>query len=180
MRQKMKLPLTLLSILLIAGVVASAWKMSVTSMALQANSIELKCDISCHESKIRTPQAELSFKAGQDQLSQIAVEVTVFKNGFAKGTLARLTGISRDGKFVIVRTDNQANVSGLERLLVGGIEVSEATGLVTVVIEGLEPGLKYYWRLKSLDLASTLSNTAVCQAPACPFDQVEEQVPRIR
>lgn len=180
MSGKLKIPLTVLAILLISGVIAAAWKMSLTSMAIQANSIDLKCDISCSETKIRTSQAELTFRAGESQLSQIAIEVTIFKNGFSKGILARLSGVSPNSRFVLVRPDDQSNISGLERLLVAGIEVSEATGEVKVTIEGLEPGLNYFWRLQSVDLSRTLSNAAVCQAPACPFDQVEEQIPRIR
>lgn len=180
MRQKLKIPLTILSILTTAIVIASAWKMSVTSMTLQANSIELKCETSCSQTKARTSQAILTFKASEGQLSQIALETTVFSEGFAQGILARLTGISRDGKFLVVRPENQRNVSGLSSLTIAGVEVSEPTGLVRVTIEGLEPGLNYQWRLRSLDLATSLSDTAVCQAPVCPFDEVEEQIIRTR
>lgn len=180
MWQKLKIPLTILSIVTTAVVIASAWKMSVTSMTLQANSIELKCETSCSQTKIRTPQVILTFKAAESQLSQIALETTVFSEGFALGILARLTGITREGRFQVVRPENQRNVGGLSSLTIAGVEVSEPTGMVRVTIEGLEPGLNYQWRLRSLDLATALSDVAICQAPACPFDQIEEQIIQTR
>ena len=164
-----------------------------------AAGIVVTCEVFCSETKLRTANARINWTlaAGPGGLEALGLgdmssgeqrlETTVFKNGFDKNlyasfkTLERGTGIQpvmesamesgtmRAYQLQIIEVERPA---GLEALTTGG---AMQTG---TVIEGLEPGMNYTWRVViETDDGQMISKTVTCQAPVCPADFREEATP---
>lgn len=142
--------------------------------ALQGEALNFTCEASCSRTELGVPIIELSWNATAADLERQALEVTVFSDGFQRGVFARLAPVRRDQKFALVVPPNQPeNVGGLVNLALAGFDLSDG-GRVRVPVRGVEPGLIYFWRLRSADGASVLSGVIDCEAPACPVDPVTE------
>ncbi len=133
-------------------------------------------------------QPASSPQALTEGLARQTLDVTTFKDGFASGNFAQLSSVRENSKFSnrAPQPDEStaASLQGLsvrrvrtlqERISSGASQsVSElmppsanddASRVVVVEVEGLEPGLNYYWR-------RTPGGPVVrCQAPVCPFDK---------
>lgn len=135
----------------------------------------LECTVFCSETKLRTSVAEITWPSSEESLSRQVLEVTVYKNGFTRGTYATLAPVQRGQKFSLQRIgDRREHVRGLERLVITDVYFSKKRGGLAVVrVEGLEPGLNYFWRLRSGagDGAPALTR---CQATECPADMEKE------
>jgi hypothetical protein len=134
------------------------------------------------------PQRAASRQALTEGLAQQTLDVTTFKDGFASGVFAQLAGVRENQKFASRAAQPQlsatASLQSLtvtrvttlqDRLASGGASRTaselmppsagnDASRVVVVEIEGLEPGLNYYWRRASG------GPVVRCQAPVCPFD----------
>jgi hypothetical protein len=140
----------------------------------------IECKVFCSKVKLRTPVAELTWMSSEVSLTGQGLEVTVYKDGFEKGQYARLSLIERNQKFVLQQAERYAGGTrppGLDQLIVVDVRTQrtalrqKAANRVTVQIEGLEPGLNYYWRVTPSTAAGPATKEGVgCQAPICPAD----------
>jgi hypothetical protein len=153
----------------------------------------------CSETKLRTTNARIrwavspaffrSNAASADVMSGQTIETTVYKNGFEKGLWVALPLSSQatPERPIAARAQGQLKALNIRafQLRVVGVEppavrrenagteekaMSEETG---VVVENLEPGVNYLWRV-ALDTANgrVVSPTVKTRAPVCPADIV--------
>ncbi|MGB5987882.1 MAG: hypothetical protein WBG37_21435 [Desulfobacterales bacterium] len=158
--------------------------------------LNLVCETFCSETKLRTASVRLIWstasipKAAKTSLSKNSqrLETTVFKGGFEKQLYIELplSAPGRDIKAVRDRAlqDEQRRAYQLQILEVGPIsklETTEAFGLrknsdeTAAIIDNLEPGLNYTWRIVIEDSEGDIvSHSVTCQAPVCPADMKKE------
>jgi hypothetical protein len=150
---------------------ATVWRTDKSGWAFQDDPSALACKMSCSDTELRTSIAELTWQADTlpTDLSQQALEVTVFKDGFQRGIKARLTPVQNGQQFTLFTPLNQS-APGLERLVLADVQTLPG-GRVQVRVKGPEAGLNYFWRLQTADGSTTLSKTVRCQAPVCPADE---------
>jgi hypothetical protein len=158
-----------------------------------------RCDVFCSRTKPRTAVAVITWALNEavpqaglaGRMAEQSVEVTVHKEGFAKGAFARLAGVGENKPFAGL-TPADRPIPGLGALVVTQVQTlqerlrEEGSGgenagiaargqeqdpsrVVVVEIEGLEAGLNYYWRVPGAP-GGGAAVTARCQAPVCPAD----------
>jgi hypothetical protein len=161
----------------------------------------LECRVYCSDVKPRTSVAEIVWRATptratpQDleaSLAQQGIEVTVYKDGFERGTYASLFSIQRGRSFSLNPTRAiEARIPGLDQLTITDVRPVRpeavqdksfrgASNVVAVEVEGLEPGLNYFWRVPRADAARAMKEVGEvvrCQAATCPADFQPGQEP---
>jgi len=156
--------------------------------------VEPACQMTCSPDKPRTAVASISWSVSQPMtnpqalsagVAEQTLDVTTFKDGFQNGAFAQLTpGANRTFAFRAAQSqpsnlpgltglsvtrmatlqDRIAARPGADRELMPPAANNDPTRVVVVEIEGLEPGLNYYWR------RSPQGPVVRCQAPICPSD----------
>ncbi|HXD32554.1 MAG TPA: hypothetical protein VN643_15640 [Pyrinomonadaceae bacterium] len=139
-----------------------------------------ECRTFCSPDKLRTPVMELVWRASQASLAAERVEVTVYKDGFAKGVYVSV-GASQ-GQSAALTTRNTAQDDRLppalkKLVVVDSASLSTRPGMATIQIEGLEPGLNYFWRVVSGSNRLVAGGAVRCKAPVCPADMQPGQKP---
>lgn len=164
----------------------------------QAAGLALTCEVYCSETKLRTAQAELRWKlvpgpaleqkrSGTLSTAAAQLQATVFKNGFEKDLFVSLPLSAATGEQRAVPSralSKQSGQTGLRAYQFYLVEIEKsrsaeqfAAGAVEeiAVVEGLEPGVTYTWRIVVPAGAGELVSAVVtCQAPVCPADMVRE------
>lgn len=162
-----------------------------------AAGLTLVCEVYCSETKLRTANARLRWKlvpgpaleaAKSADLSAAAqrLETTVFRDGFAKDLYVSLP-VSRAGDESAVPSSGLARQgkSTLRAYQIRIVDIQQpksrelftaGTAETVAVVENLEPGLIYTWRLVlEPDAARLVSPEVACEAPVCPADMVRER-----
>lgn len=167
-----------LLLLLIVGFVLVRPGMRPEERVVAQSSTSLSCEVFCSDTRVGASVAELTFSGDANSLSQLVLEVTVYKNGFAIGRFARVTPIRAGQKFEIIRPPGETgSAPGFDTLIVTAVRLQN--GLVIVRVEGLDAGLNYFWRVHPAGGSGT--EITVCQAVECPVDsEPPPQVPVIR
>lgn len=144
----------------------------------------------CSETRPRTSNARLTWRAAEGALgagvaslsaTTQRLEVTVFKNGFDKGLFVALPiGAGAANAPVAAVTQSAAAEQlrtrrAFQIRLTGVNTAREAAtadvGEMEAVVENLEPGVTYTWRLAvETPGGRLLSRTVTLRAPICPTD----------
>ena len=119
---------------------------------------------------------------------QQSLEVTVYKDGFETGSFAVLPSLTPGRRFTLRTTaEGGAASPGLQRLTLIEVVTSkerprpdlrlrntpkDKTESVTAKVEGLEFGVNYFWRVRSLTSTSSTLQVVGCQAATCQVDYV--------
>jgi len=179
MWRRYQIPLLLsLLLLLVVAIVLVRRGMRPEELVRAQSSTSLSCEVFCSDTRVGVSVAELTFSGDAGSLSQLALEVTVYKNGFAIGRFARLSPIRGGQKFEIIRpAGEQGSAPGFDTLALTAVRLQTDRGLVTARVEGLDAGLNYFWRVRPADGSGTGAETTVCRAPECPVDSEPPQVP---
>ena len=177
-RYQIPLLLCLLLLLIVVFVLVRPEMRPEEPIAGAQSSTSLSCEVFCSDTRVGVSVAELTFSGDANSLSQLVLEVTVYKNGFAIGRFARVTPIRAGQKFEIIRPPGEAgSAPGFDTLIVAAVRLQN--GLVIVRVEGLDAGLNYFWRVHPTGGSGT--EITVCQAVECPVDsEPPPQVPVIR
>ena len=132
-------------------------------------------------------QAAANPQALSAGMTEQHLDVTTFKDGFSRGVFAQLTPVRENQPFALqapqaepsgvpsLRALSVTRVSTLqERISSGAVGADTAlmppsaandpNRVVVIEVEGLEPGLNYFWR------RTPNGPVARCQAPVCPAD----------
>lgn len=148
----------------------------------QTPSAAFECRVFCSEEKLRTPVAELTWRSTEARLRTSRIEVTVYKDGFQTGKYVALGSTKGERSYQlpqVKQVQTQELIPALRELVV--VEASSLKarpGVVAVRIEGLEPGLNYFWRVVSTTNGRQIAEgTARCQAPVCPADMQPPEIP---
>ena len=146
----------------------------------QPTSPAFECRVFCSEEKLRTPVAELTWRSTEARLSTSRIEVTVYKDGFQTGSYVALGSTEGARSIRLPQTrKTQELIPALTELVVVEARSSRVrSGAVAVRIEGLEPGLNYFWRVVSTTTGRQIAEgTTKCQAPVCPADMQPPDIP---
>ncbi len=175
MQQRRRILSATLLVLALCIFLASAWRLSPPTIAVQDGPIELKSKTFCSDTQLRTPVVELTWRASQDDLDKQMLEVTEYKDGFKRGLLNRLTSVGRDQTFARVMPDNLRTEDAVQQTRLSLTKrVIQADGRVSIRITGLSPGINYSWRICSATNGEVLSEVVRSQSPICPADHIRE------
>jgi hypothetical protein len=165
-------------------------------------SLVMRCETYCSRTKLRTVNARISWadpnvtvgrttEAAGGPVEQ-QLETTVFRNGFADGQFATFPTLepSPDARAASPELPGRPRLRAFDLKIVGSTRPrasGEAAGdimrlspeqrMTSVIVEGLEPGLTYYWRVRFRINAGEwrTSEPVMCVAPICPADMREER-----
>ena len=160
-----------------------------TSRAASPSGLTLTCEMFCSQTKARTGNARLRWTMAAADRAQSRVlslatakqtlEFSVYGPEFEKELVATLPVARRAGVPAIAQGKPPARRAYQVRLL--QIEkpadrAVDAAGEMTVVIEDVEPGMNYSWRvvIEAPD-GRLVSVPVTCQAPTCPADFIRRQ-----
>lgn len=192
-RQHVLLGAALCGLLIASGTAESA-PQGATEEATQAAAppVSLTCEVFCSETKLRTANAWIRWTLGPAPALEAAgladaaqapqrLETTVFRDGFKQDDLYLRLPVAGPG--VEALTEAPASKLRAYQLSIISREEPEALAAVagelpagtSAVIEGLEPGVNYTWRLViETGDGEFVSETVTCQAPVCPADMQGE------
>ncbi|HYU31397.1 MAG TPA: hypothetical protein VEW48_04485 [Thermoanaerobaculia bacterium] len=160
--------------------------------------VRLKCETYCSQERRGTVNARITWRssgaAGGAEAApapgQERLETTVFNGGFERGLYASfpLLGPGEEMQEVAEAQRAVPDLPAFDLRIVSverGARPEAAPGAPgqpaapepanEVVVEGLEPGLSYSWRLAvPSGPGSPVSETVTCMAPVCPVDRAEE------
>jgi hypothetical protein len=159
--------------------------------------VTLSVETFCSETKLRTSNARIRWTIPRAVLdaagfagvaaARQSLEATVYKNGFEKGLLVALPiGAASIDRPVVPLTQGRATQPRAFQLRL--IEFAQpraeaagvAPGEMTAVVENLEPGVTYTWRI-AMDAAAgrMVTPSVTAQARICPADMAQSPaVPR--
>lgn len=182
MWRRYQIPLLLsLLLLMVIAIVLVRRGMQPEGLVGAQSSTGLACEVFCSDTRVGVSVAEVTFSGAADSLSQLALEVTVYKDGFTLGRFARVSPIRGGQKFEIIRPGSQQGPApGFDTLALTAVRLQADRGLVTARVEGLDAGLNYFWRVRPAGGGGTGTETTVCRAPECPVDSEPPQVPSPR
>lgn len=174
-----------------------AGALMVQGLPVAAQDAKLVCEVRCSQEKLRTAIATISWTGTEQATGARAVragaggapelDVTVFRRGFARGDFATIDSLARGaapaprarpaGAGGAVPPPLRAfefSVSDVraETPTAGGNAARPAstrTERVLVEVEGLEPGVRYTWRLRLPGQTDSTAQVS-CEAPVCTAD----------
>ena len=150
--------------------------------------LTITCEVFCSETKLRTSNARIRWhatKPGPEAARLLAgtptLQATVFAQGFEKNlyvTVPSGPGAPRQAAAVPRQAERQQPLRAFQfRVLQVEQARTSAAGTPEsgVVIEDLEPGMLYRWRLViEAGGASIISPVVVCKASVCPADIIRQ------
>jgi hypothetical protein len=181
MWRRYSIPLFLLLLLVLGGLftlVWNPWETRPSGLVGAQSSTQLQCEAFCSDTRVGVSVVEVTFSGTTDSLGQLALEVTIYKDGFARNRLARITPIRTGQRFTIIQPEGQRqSTPGFDRLTLTQVRVQNDRGLVTARVEGLDAGLNYFWRVRPAEGTGQGTETAVCRAAICPVDSEPQATP---
>lgn len=155
---------------------------------------DLVCVTYCSPTEPGTPVAEIKWvvstqPATAENLRKAAtaqsVEAAVNEDGFERGRFVRLSSVAPQARFApaAAQPAGAAPLPGLGNLSVATVASSQEAGAalrlaspseggrenVVLQVQGLRPGLNYYWRVRAATPGQT--QVVMCRAPICPSDR---------
>jgi len=173
--------------------VAAAGQPGAQPLARSESGLTLEVEGFCSQVRMRTSNARITWRvtapaltAGLASLAPTAqrLETTVFKNGFERGLFVTLpiTAAAPDRPVAAVAPPTAAQQPARRAYQIRLIEMSavraaaadDGASEMDVVVENLEPGMNYSWRL-TIDAPSArmVSPVVSLRARICPSDEVE-------
>jgi hypothetical protein len=160
--------------------------------------LTVTCEVFCSTTKIRTTNARIRWsltKAALDasrvanlSTAKQSLEATIYKNGFEKGQMVSLPIAAVTPTRSIAPEIAQPAQARLRAFQIRLIEIESprtdaaatAESQMSVVVENLEPGVNYTWRVAIETPAGRMvSVSTTCQAPVCPFDAAAPAPPQV-
>jgi hypothetical protein len=201
----MWLPALRFPTLILACLVIAAGDRGMRALATSAQqtarvepALSVTCETFCSETKLRTTNARIRWSLPRAALAAInltslsaasqRLEVTVYKNGFDKGlSVALPISAATPARPVLPLAQTpQTSATQPRAFQIRLIEIEQpraadaAATEMGVVIENLEPGVTYTWRV-AIDTPAgrIVSSPTRCQARVCPADSIRTTgVPR--
>ena len=160
-----------------------------------------QCETYCDPYKPGTSVAEVRWRVSEGSLSTSeltartsteVLEVSVYKDGFERNLYANVSTSAGRHTFALTNIPpSQKRLPGLQRLTLVDLNTSPAEtkkgfrmiaadpagrggGWAVAKVEGLEPGLVYFWRVKNQESSVAPGGARVvsCQAATCPVDSM--------
>jgi hypothetical protein len=140
---------------------------------------EFHVEVSCSEIKPRTLVATLKWKGAKNIFARQRLDATIHKGGFKKDAFTSLWPIKSDQKFQSISKVKNSNLSVSKSLYLNTVKADfdPEKETASVKLEGLEPGVNYFWRILTLvDEKGWISGAVVrTNGIICPADIVNEK-----
>lgn len=176
---------------------AEAPALAQVAQARVESRLSITVDPYCSDTKLRTSNARIRWSMPSAALSESGVasfasatqslDVTVYKNGFDKGLQVSLpiSGATSEHPVTPQARDKQSQLRAYQFRLIGiepqkMAQAADTASEMGVVVEDLEPGVNYTWRI-AIDTSAgrIVSPQTTGQALVCPADMVQStEVPR--
>jgi hypothetical protein len=131
----------------------------------------------CSETKIRTDVARVSWSADELIFDRQRLDVTTYKNGFEQGFFTLLCPLEEGQRFREAGNAQLPDRPDKQKLflMVQKAMVDSSKNVITLEVEGLEPGLIYLWRVLTFQQKGWYpGGTKRVLAPVCPADEIQE------
>ncbi len=150
--------------------------------------LTVTCEVFCSTTKLRTSNARIRWSLSRAALdaNRIAtlagarqtLEATVYKNGFDKGLLVAFPiGAATPARAIApqIAQPAQARLRAFQIQVISiespPTEAGASGDQMSAVIENLEPGVNYTWRVAIETAAGRIVSAPItCEAPVCPAD----------
>jgi hypothetical protein len=134
---------------------------------------DFQVEVFCSEVQLRTGLAAISWETAEGEFINERLDVTIFKDGFEKGIFTSVSPSRREKRFTPpegVKLPDRPDMTSL-LLATRQFQQDEETGRSQVLVERLEPGVIYFWRI-STQTGNGWVTSAEEQvlAPVCPAD----------
>jgi hypothetical protein len=148
----------------------------------------------CSETKLRTSNARIRWSMPKEALeahkltalagAKQSLEATVYRDGFEKGLLVSipLAQASPERPLAAQVQQKQPRVRAFQFSVIGYEQPKEARAVegggaeMSAVVEGLEPGVNYTWRIAiETESGRIVSESTTSRAVVCPADMVPER-----
>ncbi len=129
--------------------------------------VSFSCETSCDLSRPRSPNLVIN---GLKGTPESVFEITAYKSGFQRNWIKYVRLNEKQPKLKTTSVPNEVDPAPAS-----GIIITLLNDLVhRVEISGVEPGIRYFFRLRSptTDIAIEQHD---CQVAVCPVDWVEEE-----
>jgi hypothetical protein len=165
----------------------------ITQRAVDDAGLTITCETFCSETKLRTANARIRWHASNEgpEASRFAagrpsLQATVFAEGFEKDLYVTVQvapdapGRRAAAAPALAQQSRELRAYQFQVLEVEAPRRSTAgTDEFGVVLEDLEPGVNYSWRVAIETASGTrLSPVVKCEVPVCPADLIEPPRPR--
>ena len=185
-------PLPLLIVAALAALAVTVGCAAAQPAADPATDSGLTCEVYCSETKLRTANARISWigpgavAAGPEAAAAELLQTTVYKNGFAQDlyasfpTLGSGQEMAPEAAEALPEPEMRAYDLAILEVARPAASGPQAAGAddpgarTSVEVEGLEPGMRYTWRIVFETADGQASETVTCEAPVCPADLQEE------
>jgi len=158
--------------------------------AVDESGFTITCEVFCSETKLRTSNARIrwySTKPGAQATSLASakqtLQATVYAQGFEKNLYVNVPiGPGAPQQAPVAAAPDvtqrqrplrafQFRVLQLEQPRTSAMDTPESG----IVVEDIEPGMSYRWRIVAEGAAASTSPVVVCKAVVCPADMVRER-----
>lgn len=142
--------------------------------AISVDNFTVECY--CSDEKINTGLARINWVSESGSLPNQQLEMTVYKQGFANKVYTFFIPVRNSNSFqrpVDVQFPPRPDSSLLLLPVTeNAIEEEGEQSFISIEVEGIAPGVNYYWRVRPLD-NTVYSEVVSCLAPVCPADMKE-------
>jgi len=180
------------------GVCALSAQIPAETGRAESEGLTVTCQVFCSQTKLGSSNARIRWSLSGPALAARGLkslstakqnlDVTVFYNGLEKGLFVTLpiSGQMPQGPIASLAQPKQSQLPAY-RIQIVEIEqprqAAESAGTeMGVVIENLEPGVNYTWRVViETPAGRVVSAPVTCQAPTCPVDSAPRKTePKIK
>jgi hypothetical protein len=152
--------------------------------------LTISCEVFCSDTRIRTGSARIRWRLtkGGPEAARLAsatpsLQATVFYQGFEKDLYVTLPAAGGRATPAAAQARQARPLRAFEIQIAATERPRSEAGTpeAGVVVENLEPGANYSWRV-AVDTAGgrLVSPVVTCEAPVCPFDEAAEPPPPVR
>lgn len=164
-----------------------------TAVGVEPN-LTVEVEPYCSETKLRTSNARIRWSLPKEALeahrltalagSRQTLEATVYRDGFEKGLLVSvpLTQASAEHPLAALIEEKKPTLRAFQFSVVAieqpkeGLAAESGGSTMAAVVEGLEPGVNYTWRIAiQTDSGRIASAPATSRAQVCPADMAGEK-----
>ncbi len=150
----------------------------------------------CSETKLRTSNARIRWSLPKETLvarklaglagAKQNLEATVYRDGFEKGLMVSipLAQASEEHPLVALSAEKKPKLRAFDFRVIAFEQPKDAAAMeagsssMGVVVEGLEPGVNYTWRITlETDSGRIMSEPTTGRAVVCPADMVPGKPP---
>lgn len=130
-------------------------------------------EVFCSDVKLRTGNALLTWNSEEKYFDKQRLDLTIYKNGFEINIFTTLWPLKENQEFQTTKMVELPNRVDNQSLFLNtiAVDINKQEKSVLVELEGLTPGLTYFWRILTLTKKGWVPGIIIrSEAPVCPSD----------